>query len=134
MKFPTEPAASAESFMQQYQQASDRARQSVDAGAFRDACALLAEAYGDDRAVFVCGNGGSTAIANHMVCDHAKLIATGTPLKPRVISLSHANEMITAIGNDIGYDQIFSYQLDLMARQDDILVTISGSGASPNVV
>jgi len=134
MKFPTEPASSAAAFLRQYQETSDRARRSIDAKAFADACDLLADAYEQDRIVFVCGNGGSTAIANHMVCDHGKLVATGTALKPRVISLSHANEMITAIANDIGYDQVFSHQLDLLARKEDVLVVISGSGTSPNIV
>jgi D-sedoheptulose 7-phosphate isomerase len=134
MKFPTGPIASAAAFLREYQAASDRARESVDATAFAAACDLLAEAYRQDRMVFVCGNGGSTAIANHMVCDHGKLVASGTPLKPRVISLGHATEMITAVANDIGYDAIFAYQLGLLARKDDVLVIISGSGASPNVV
>lgn len=134
MKFPTEHIASADSFLQQYLQASDSARQSIDPIAFTAACNLLAAAYAEDRLVFVCGNGGSTAIANHMVCDHGKLISTGTTLKPRVISLAHANEMITAIGNDIGYEEVFSRQLDLLARKGDVLLVISGSGTSPNVV
>jgi len=134
MKFPTGPISSADAFLHQYQEASERARQSIDANAFAAACDLLADAYAKGRLVFACGNGGSTAIANHMVCDHGKLIASGTVLKPRVISLSHANEMITAIGNDIGYDEVFSRQLDLIARKGDLLIVISGSGTSPNVV
>lgn len=134
MNFPTELTNSAALFMRQYAEASDTARQSVDPAQFEAACALLADAYARDTTVFVCGNGGSTAVANHMVCDHGKLIATGTDLKPRVISLSNASEMITAIANDIGYEQVFAYQLELMARRDDILVVISGSGTSPNIV
>lgn len=134
MKFPTEPIASPGDFMRQYHDASEVARQSIDEAAFAAACDLLASAYRKGRTVFVCGNGGSTAIANHMVCDHGKLIATGTQLKPRIVSLSHANEMITAIANDIGYEAVFAHQLDLLARKGDVLVTISGSGASPNIV
>lgn len=134
MKFPNGPAASAADFLQQYQDASDRARQSIDTAAFEDACDLLSDAYAQGHTVFVCGNGGSTAIANHMVCDHGKLVATGTALKPRVVSLAHATEMITAIANDIGYEEVFAYQLDHLAREGDVLVVISGSGTSPNVV
>lgn len=134
MKFPNVPADSAADFMRQYSEASNAARRSVDAAQFEAACAMLADAYERGATVFVCGNGGSTAIANHMVCDHGKLIATGTPLKPRVISLSQANEMITAIANDIGYEEVFAYQLGLLGRPGDILMAISGSGSSPNVV
>jgi D-sedoheptulose 7-phosphate isomerase/D-glycero-D-manno-heptose 1,7-bisphosphate phosphatase len=134
MKFPNELSDSAADFMRQYAEASNAARQSVDAGQFEAACDMLADAYMRGATVFVCGNGGSTAIANHMVCDHGKLIATGTDLKPRVMSLSHANEMITAIANDIGYEAVFAYQLGLMANRGDVLVAISGSGSSPNIV
>lgn len=134
MTFPTEPIASPGDFMRRYHEASEMAWQSVDEASFAAACDLLASAYRKDRTVFVCGNGGSTAIANHMVCDHGKLIATGTRLKPRIVSLSHANEMITAIANDIGFEEVFARQLDLLARDGDVLVTISGSGTSPNIL
>lgn len=134
MTFPTGPIASPADFLTGYQTASDRARQSIDAAAFAAACDILDDAYAQDRLVFVCGNGGSTAIANHMVCDHGKLVATGTALKPRVISLANSTEMITAIANDIAYDAVFAHQLGLLARQDDVLIVISGSGKSPNLV
>lgn len=134
MTFPSRPTESAAAFLRDYQAASERARRSIDEDAFAAACDLLDAAYRQDRTVFVCGNGGSTAIANHMVCDHGKLVASGTPLKPRVISLGHTIEMITAVANDIGYDAVFAYQLGLLAREGDVLVVISGSGASPNVV
>jgi phosphoheptose isomerase len=84
--------------------------------------------------VFSCGNGGSAAIANHLVCDHCKLIQTDTELKPRIVSLSATVEMITAIANDLAYEQVFLYQLQSMAREGDALITISSSGNSENVV
>jgi D-sedoheptulose 7-phosphate isomerase len=134
MKFPTDPISSASAFMREYQSVSAAAWKSVDEAAFEAACDLLISAYKKDRIVFVCGNGGSTAIANHMVCDHGKLIATGTSLKPRIVSLAHATETITATANDIDYEEVFASQLDLLAREGDVLVTISGSGTSPNIV
>ena len=134
MKFPTDYIESSAQFLEEYSIACEQARKSVDSEAFDAACNLLEDAYRERKTVYVCGNGGSTAIANHMVCDHGKLVATSTGLKPRVISLSHPTEMITAIANDISYDDIFSYQLELMANPGDVLMTISGSGTSPNVV
>jgi D-sedoheptulose 7-phosphate isomerase len=134
MKFPNERAESAVDFMRQYAEASEAARRSIDPDCFDAACKMLADAYDRGATVYVCGNGGSTAIANHMVCDHGKLVATGTALKPRVVSLSHATEMITAVANDIGYEEVFAYQIGLMAGPGDVVVTISGSGTSPNVV
>ena len=87
-----------------------------------------------DGTIFSCGNGGSAAIANHLACDCLKGVRTGTTIKPRVSSLSATVELITAIANDIGYDDIFSYQLSSLARPGDVLITISSSGESRNIV
>ena len=84
--------------------------------------------------VFSCGNGGSAAIANHLVCDHCKLVRTDTQLLSRNVSLSTTVEMITAIGNDLSYDEIFDYQLKSLAKPGDALITISSSGDSENIV
>jgi phosphoheptose isomerase len=84
--------------------------------------------------VFSCGNGGSAAIANHLQCDHVKGIATATDLRPRVVSLSASVELLTAIANDISYDDVFAYQLQAQASAGDVLIAISSSGRSPNIV
>ena len=84
--------------------------------------------------IFSCGNGGSAAIANHLVCDCLKGVRTGTSLRPRVQSLSATVELVTAIVNDIGSEEMFSYQVTSLARPGDVLIAISSSGASPNIV
>ena len=84
--------------------------------------------------LFVCGNGGSAAIANHFLCDYMKYVATGTNLNPKIISLSSNVEVITAIANDFGYEKIFSYQLEKLSTKKDVLLTISSSGNSPNII
>ena len=84
-----------------------------------------------DGTIFSCGNGGSAAIANHLACDCLKGVRTDTTIKPRVSSLSATVELITAIANDIGYDDIFSYQLSSLAKPGDVLITISSSGRVP---
>lgn len=83
--------------------------------------------------IFSCGNGGSAAIANHLVCDCMKGVRTSSSLRPRVHSLSTTVETITAIGNDIGYERIFDFQLESLGRPGDVLVAISSSGSSPNI-
>ena len=90
--------------------------------------------YTDGGIVYSCGNGGSAAIANHLVCDHCKLVRTDTDLTPRIVSLSTTVEIITAIGNDISYDEIFVYQVRALATPGDALITISSSGDSENIV
>lgn len=106
----------------------------VDAGAMEAAAQLLAERSATGRMIFSCGNGGSAAISNHLVCDCMKGVRTNSTLRPRVQSLSATVETITAIGNDIGYGDIFSFQLDSLATSGDVLVAISSSGQSPNII
>jgi D-sedoheptulose 7-phosphate isomerase/D-glycero-D-manno-heptose 1,7-bisphosphate phosphatase len=84
--------------------------------------------------MFSCGNGGSASVANHMQCDHVKGIRTGSDLAPQVLSLSTNVELLTAIGNDLGYEHVFAYQLQSQARPGDVLVAVSSSGRSPNIV
>ena len=86
--------------------------------------------------IFVCGNGGSASIAEHFSCDHSKGVHMDTKtLRPNIVSLASNMAVITAIGNDIGYASIFSKQLEFSsADNDDILVVVSSSGNSPNII
>ncbi len=86
------------------------------------------------KQIFVCGNGGSAAIANHYVPDYLKLIRQNTKYKPVVKSLSSDLELITAISNDINYSKIFSYQAESLCNKGDLLIIISSSGNSKNVI
>jgi len=84
--------------------------------------------------VFTCGNGGSASTATHFGCDLAKRpIVAGQP-RYRVIPLTDNNALMTAISNDIGYDVVFSEQLIPLVRKGDVLIAISGSGNSKNVI
>lgn len=85
--------------------------------------------------IYVCGNGGSASIAEHFSCDHAKGVRGDTKLRPNVVSLASNMATITAIGNDLGYDKIFSKQLEFSnADREDILIVVSSSGNSPNII
>ena len=110
------------------------AAESVDSGRLAEAAKILDLAFRRDATLYVCGNGGSAAICDSFVCDHSKLIQTDTNLNVRVVSLSASMAMITAIANDISYDDIFVYQLKTLGRQGDVLLTVSASGNSENVV
>lgn len=134
MTFPDEKHQNIEGFCHAYFERTARAAASIDHERLAAAARLLEAAFDEGRWLFVCGNGGSAAVANHLVCDHAKGVRTDTHLRPRVISLSANLELITAIANDIAYDDVFSYQLETMARPGDVLMAISGSGDSKNVV
>jgi len=98
----------------------------------------LKKAYDADRQIFIIGNGGSAATASHMACDLAKNILGQmrgkTRHRFRVLSMTDNVPMITALANDLGYDQIFTEQLILYGKPGDLLLVISGSGNSPNIV
>jgi D,D-heptose 1,7-bisphosphate phosphatase len=133
-KFPKVPIEQAAPYTMGYLMESSKAAASIDLVQLARASTTLLEAYKRGAVVFACGNGGSAAIANHLQCDHLKGVRTGTDLMPRVVSLSTNIELITAIANDRSYDEIFVYQLQSQARPGDILVAISSSGRSRNIV
>jgi D-sedoheptulose 7-phosphate isomerase len=133
-KFPSTRYGSAEDYFAAYRDEIMRAWSTIDAAAVAAAARILHECLERDGIIYACGNGGSAAIANHLLCDFHKGIQTDTALKPRVVSLSAHLELITAIGNDIGYEDVFAYQLRTMARPGDVLMTISSSGDSENIV
>ena len=134
MSFPDQKYSDANAYVDAYYSQVSEAAASVNRVKVEEAAAILTKAFSNGSMVYSCGNGGSAAIANHLVCDHCKLVRTDTDLTPRIVSLSATIEIITAIGNDISYDEIFSYQLDALAVPDDVLITISSSGDSENVV
>jgi phosphoheptose isomerase len=133
-KFPIAPYASAGSYLDAYADEFSRAAKTIEPAAFDRAAAILLEAYARDARMFSCGNGGSASIANHMQCDHVKGVRTATDLIPRVLSLSTNVELLTAIANDMGYENVFAYQLQSQSRPGDVLIAVSSSGRSPNIV
>ncbi|HYE64427.1 MAG TPA: SIS domain-containing protein [Pyrinomonadaceae bacterium] len=84
--------------------------------------------------IFVAGNGGSASTASHWVNDLGKATKLAGRLPMRVMSLSDNISWLTALANDEGYERVFSGQLENFARAGDVLVVISASGNSPNLV
>ncbi|HVH81357.1 MAG TPA: SIS domain-containing protein [Stellaceae bacterium] len=134
MRFPDRTFPDAGSYIAGYRDEMIHAWSSIDLAAFDRAAAMLDAAIRGRRIVYACGNGGSAAISGHLMCDFLKGIQTDTPLLPRIVSLASHLELITAIANDIAYDEVFSYQLRTMAMPGDVLLTISSSGNSENIV
>ena len=134
MSFPDQVYPSAGAYIAGYRDEMARAWASIDLAAFDRAAAMLDAAIKSRRMIYACGNGGSAAISGHLLCDFLKGIQTDTPLLPRVVSLASHIELITAIANDIAYEEVFAYQLKTMAMRGDVLITISSSGNSENIV
>lgn len=103
-----------------------------------EALQLIEEAYREGRQVFIIGNGGSASTASHLACDLQKTILGHKGDRKvnrfRVISLCDNTEVITAWANDVGYEVIFSEQLKTLANEGDLLIAISASGNSPNII
>src|SRR3984885_1071031 len=110
-KFPASAYPDAGAYFIGYARELARAATSVEGSLLDRAASILLEAYTRGARVFSCGNGGSAAIANHMQCDQVKGLRTGTDLTPRFVSLSSNIEVLTAIANDLAYEDVFSYQL-----------------------
>ena len=98
------------------------------------AVAWLKEARDNDRFIYVCGNGGSASIASQMVVDLVKGASYRRPKRFKMIGLTDSIATITAYANDVDYESVFVEQLRNFAREGDVLLAISGSGNSPNVL
>ena len=134
INFPVVSFVNAGAYFTEYARDLARASETIDPMAIEQAANILLDAYTQGARVFSCGNGGSASIANHMQCDHVKGIRNTTDLTPRVFSLSTNVELMTAIANDIGYADVFRYQLQSQAAPGDVLVAVSSSGRSRNIV
>src|ERR1700751_3281409 len=95
---------------------------------------ILFSAYQHNKQGFVVGNGGSAATASHMACDLGKNTISPNRQRFRVVSLSDNVPLVSALGNDLGYDHIFSEQLKNLIQPGDVLISITGSGNSPNIL
>src|ERR1700680_1419490 len=96
---------------------------------------VLVGAYNAGRTVFLCGNGGSAALASHLACDLGKGTAYCNGGKRfRVLSLTDNLPTLTAWANDSGYEDIFSEQLKNFVQPHDVAFAISASGNSKNVL
>jgi len=94
----------------------------------------LEEAYKNDKNIFVMGNGGSASTASHFACDINKGVSLKLNKRFKVISLNDNIPIMLAYANDISYDSIFEEQLKNYIKKDDLVVGISGSGNSKNVL
>ncbi len=99
-----------------------------------EAIRILTRARARRGKVFVCGNGGSAATASHFACDLAKGTLREGVEPFRVIALTDNIPLVTAWANDTDYRLVFSRQLEPLISEGDVLVGISGSGNSPNIV
>ena len=121
------------SFHNNYAQQLQEALSKINHDQIIEATKLLYWAALNNFPVYVFGNGGSASLSEHFSCDHTKGVRYNTGLRPNIISLSSNIPMITAIANDISYDEIFSVQLESFHSYGAVAIGISASGNSRNV-
>ena len=115
----------------------DRVKQTldkIDIGEINNAMNAIVDVYERGGIIYIFGNGGSAATASHFVCDFNKGISEQREKKFNLICLNDNIPIVMAIANDIGYDEIFSFQLKNKLNQIDLVIGISGSGNSENVI
>jgi D-sedoheptulose 7-phosphate isomerase len=121
-------------FTQSYRSQLVNAISSVDLDAVEQAIAWLGEARDNDRHIFVCGNGGSASTASHFTCDILKGASFERDRRFRILALTDSLPTLTAYSNDVCFECVFEEQLKNFAQKEDVVMAISASGNSPNVV
>jgi len=106
----------------------------LDITGFQNGVDIIRATFEAGKKIVTCGNGGSASTASHYITDWNKMVNLATGKKFRGISLCDNTGLITAYGNDISYDEAFSGQLRAILDEGDLLVAISGSGNSRNVI
>lgn len=132
--FPSEHHPGMASFLEGYVEELGRALRTIDHAAIAEAARIVEDTIDRGGTIFAFGNGGSAAIANHLLCDFVKGLQTDTELRPRVASLSSPVELLLAIGNDVGFEEIFRFQASTACRPGDLIFAITSSGNSMNII
>jgi len=121
-------------FSEQYKQALLKTIEAIDLERVEQAIGWLEEARAEGRQIFVCGNGGSAATASHFVTDLVKGASYNRPVRFRIMALTDSMSTVSAYANDVGFECVFVEPLKNFARPGDLVMGISGSGNSPNVL
>lgn len=121
-------------FVENYIMEQRAALESIPVEAVEKLILTFRRALQEDRQIFVFGNGGSAANASHFITDLGKGASDVTYKRFRCLSLNDNTSWMTAIGNDYAYEDVFLRQLENFARPGDIVLVMSVSGNSPNLV
>ena len=117
-----------------YQQRLADAIEAIPLGAVEQLASALFDAWLNKKQVFIFGNGGSAANANHLANDLMYGVSKQLGKAIKVNALSANTAVLTCLANDEGYEHIYVHQLQVLANPGDVLIALSGSGNSPNIV
>ena len=123
-----------ESFIEAYLEDNRRLLSTIDAGAMARIIKTFKQARDADKRIYAIGNGGSASTASHFVNDMGKGASVGREKRFKCVPLTDNVEWMTALSNDLSYDEVYVEQLKNHAEAGDVLLAISGSGNSENVL
>lgn len=129
-----EPKVPLKGFFSGYASRLSQVLTSADWTAVAQLASDMHEAWRSGHQVFFCGNGGSAGNAVHLANDFIYGVAKRSGGGVRAVALSANPAVITCLANDVGYDHIYSEQLAVLANEGDVVVILSGSGNSPNIL
>ena len=124
----------ARKFATEYRGKLAKALEGIEIAKVAEAIRWFDEAREKGRQIFVLGNGGSALTASHLAVDLLKGAGYGRAKRFRILALTDSLGTITAYANDVNYECVFAEQLKSLAQKGDLVVAISGSGNSPNVL
>ena len=134
INFPTKKYLKSSDYFNDYISTKDLLLKKIDQKILNKIIQEILNSIKNKRDFFSCGNGGSAATAEHLSCDFSKGSCTNTNLNFKVFSLNSNVALMTAIANDISYDDVFSYQLNRYGKANDVLLAFSVSGTSKNII
>lgn len=117
-----------------YQKKLNDLFEQIDFDVLEQITSTIIDAYKNDKTIYVAGNGGSAATASHYKVDFGFFVRYFKKKRIKVVSLTDHSPLMTAIGNDNSYDEVFTQQMQDYFNEDDVLIAISASGNSMNVV
>ena len=134
INFPTKKISDSHEYYKNYVSIKNKLLNKINKNELKNIIEEILTAVKKQKNIFSCGNGGSASTAEHLSCDFSKGSCTDTNLNIKVFSLNSNVSLMTAIANDISYDDIFSYQLARFGKPNDILLLFSVSGSSKNIL
>ena len=133
-KFPLNKTLNSKQFYLKYISEKDSLLKNVNFKELDKIIKEIKKTIKNNNVIYSCGNGGSSSLADHLTCDFIKQTNNKTNFKLKSISLASNMSLISAIANDISFDEIFSFQVENLCKKNDILILFSVSGNSKNLV
>jgi D-sedoheptulose 7-phosphate isomerase len=128
------PSEANNEFLRDYRARLVEILDGVDLDAVARAVDVIFDAWNRRALVLIAGNGGSASTASHCANDLAKATRVADRLPMRAVSITDNASLMTALANDDGFERVFSHQMETLFRPGDVLIAISASGNSPNIV